>query len=648
MTFNASVDSQLTQHMLFGWVDHLSVALMLDLSAAIGIYFGVFGRAKNTAQVDYLHGGKRMRAFPVAVSQVSSHTSGTTLMGVPAEVYLYGSVYGWVCISVIIFALITNYVFLPVFFDLQLTSTYEYLERRFSRTIRLFASGFFTLNLVLHMPLYVYMAAIALSQVSGISVHWITPLVCTVCVFYTMLGGLKTVVWTDFLQSGVTLAAFIAVLILGVVSAGGFAEVWRAADEGGRVAFFVSFWAVVIGATGSFVGGCAVHQGMVQKFMSLPDLVASRKTLAGFTFGIILMKVISVFTGFLLYATYRDCDPVKTHEVSRPDQLLPFYVMRVAGHVPGLPGLFVAGIFGAALSSMSGTLNALSGTIYEDFLLPLMPKRKTYLLVNLIMQAIVLVVRIITVGMVYIVERLGTILEGLETLALPCPGSAPLAELSQLGPEPSECQERTPTRPSVGRARLPLGYSVGGVTNGALLGIFTLGMLVPSANTKGAIAGSLCGMTAVAILITGAQHATATGRVRYLPLPTSVEGCPGNVTNSVHAAAAAAATSTSADDVPLVFRLSYMYYTVVGALIVVTVGWVVSRLTGPLKLGEIDPRLLAPQVRPDDHRRAAQHDPAAAVELLPSGTQHNPLPTPRSSEWVPREKRLPQTLRQCI
>ncbi|XP_047115209.1 sodium-coupled monocarboxylate transporter 1-like [Schistocerca piceifrons] len=589
MAFNASVDSQLTQHMLFGWVDHLSFALMLGLSAAIGVYFGVFGRSKNTAQVDYLHGGKRMRVLPVAVSQVSSHISGITLMGVPAEVYLYGSVYGWICLSVIIFALITNYVFLPVFFDLQLTSTYEYLERRFSRTIRLFASGFFTLNLVLHMPLFVYMPAIALSQVSGISVHWITPLVCIVCIFYTMLGGLKAVVWTDFLQSGVTLAAFIAVLILGVVSAGGFAEVWRAADEGGRVSFFVmtpdpfvrsSFWAVVIGATASFVGGCAVHQGMVQKFMSLPDLAACRKALAGFTFGIILMKVISVFSGFLLYATYRDCDPVKTHEVSRPDQLLPFYVMRVAGHVPGLPGLFVAGIFGAALSSMSGTLNALSATIYEDFLLPLMPKKKTDFLVNFIMQGIVLGVGIVTVGMVFIVERLGTILE--------------------------------------------LGYSVGGVTNGALLGIFTLGMLVPSANTKGAIAGSLCGMTAVAILITGAQHATATGRVRYPPLPTSVEGCPSNVTASVHTAAAAAATSSSADDVPLVFRLSYMYYTVVGALIVVTVGWVVSRLTGPLKPGEIDPRLLAPQVRPADLRRAAQDDPAVAEELLPRGTQHKP------------------------
>ncbi|XP_046998001.1 sodium-coupled monocarboxylate transporter 1-like [Schistocerca americana] len=528
MTFNASVNSQLTQHMLFGWVDHLSFALMLGLSAAIGIYFGVFGRAKNTTQVDYLHGGKRMRAFPVAMSQ--------------------------------------------------------YLERRFSRTIRLFASGFFTLNLVLHMPLYVYLPAIALSQVSGISVHWITPLVCTVCVLYTMLGGLKAVVWTDFLLSGVTLAAFIAVLILGVVSAGGFAEVWRTADEGGRVSFFV--------------------------------------TLAGFTFGIILMKVISVFTGFLLYAIYRDCDPVKTHEVSRPDQLLPFYVMRVAGHVPGLPGLFVAGIFGAALSSMSGTLNALSGTIYEDFLLPLMPKRKTDLLVNLIMQAIVLVVGIITVGMVYIVERLGTILE---ERIINVPGWNLwdiLKNFIHPNRKPAEEDKYDYNTNGKTNSEIAVPSSLSGVQSTCRRGFaFSCdGSVCP----QGAIVGSLCGMTVVAILITGAQHATATGSVRYPPLPTSVEGCPGNLTASVHTAAAAAATSTSADDVPLVFRLSYMYYTVVGALIVVTVGWVVSRLTGPLKPGEIDPRLLAPQVRPADLRRAAQHDPAAAVELLPSGTRHKP------------------------
>ncbi|XP_049814227.1 sodium-coupled monocarboxylate transporter 1-like [Schistocerca nitens] len=580
-----------SRQVLFGWVDHAAFALMLTLSVAIGLYFGICGRARNTAKVDYLHGGKTMRVLPVAISQISSHVSGTTLMGVPSEIYLYGSVYAWVCVTIILFSIITNYIFLPVFFELQLTSTYEYLERRFSRTIRVVASALFTIGLVLHMPLYVYMPAIALSQVSGVNVHLITPLVSAVCIFYTMLGGLKAVVWTDFLQSGITLAAFIAVLVMGLVGAGGFSEVWRAASEGGRADIlemtpdpFVrsSFWTVVVGATVSCVGGISINQGMVQKFLALPSMSAARKSLMGFTFGLMLMNVISIFCGLLLYAAYHDCDPIATKEVSRPDQLLPFYVMSVAGHVPGLPGLFVAGIFGAALSSMSGCLNALSGTIYEDFLLPLMPGKKSDVVVNLIMQSIVLVVGAITIALVFVVEKLGTVLE--------------------------------------------LGYSIGGVSNGALLGLFTLGMLVPSANTKGAVVGSLLGMAAVAVILSGAQHAVATGRMKYPTLPTSVEGCAANFTSTIETVAQTGSASPATDDVPLLFRLSYLYYTLVGAVIMVTVGWTVSWLTGPLRPGDVEPSLLAPMVRPKQRRRedgATDAEPAVLVELLQQ-TKHQP------------------------
>ncbi|XP_049829721.1 sodium-coupled monocarboxylate transporter 1-like isoform X1 [Schistocerca gregaria] len=577
------------RQVLFGWVDYVAFALMPALSVAIGLYFGICGRAKNTAKVDYLHGGKTMRVLPVAISQISSHVSGSTLVGVPSEIYLYGSVYTWICLSVILFSIVTNFVFLPVFFELQLTSTYEYLERRFSRIIRVLASGLFTLNMVLHLPLYLYTPAICFSQVTGVSVHWITPVICVMCILYTMLGGLKAVVWTDFLQSGVTLMAFIAVLVLGLVGAGGFSQVWQAASEGGRADFFVmtpdpfvrnSFWTVVVGATVSWVGGIAVHQGMVQKFLSLPNMRAARKSLAGFTFGMILIHLISIFCGFLLYADYQDCDPIKTKEISRPDQLLPFYVMKVAGHVPGLPGLFVAGIFGAALSSMSGCLNALSGTIYEDFLLPLMPGRKSDVVVNLIMQGIVLVVGAITVALVLVVEKLSTILE--------------------------------------------LGYSVSGVSNGALLGLFSFGMLVPSANTKGALVGSLLGMAVVAVIMSGAQSAHAMGRMRYPSLPTSVEGCPANFTSVIQTVTPSSTPSPVTDEVPLLFRLSYLYYTLVGAVVMVTVGWAVSRLTGPLKPGDVEPSLLAPMVRPKHLRRkncAADADPAVRVELLQQAKQ---------------------------
>lgn len=65
--------------------------------------------------------------------------------------------------------------------------------------------------------------------------------------------------------------------------------------------------------------------------------------------GIIIVKSFVVITGLLMYVQYADCDPLMANSITQPDQLLPFYVMDIAGHIFGLPGLFIAGVFCAAL-----------------------------------------------------------------------------------------------------------------------------------------------------------------------------------------------------------------------------------------------------------------------------------------------------------
>jgi hypothetical protein len=77
----------------------------------------------------------------------------------------------------------------------------------------------------------------------------------------------------------------------------------------------------------------------------------------------------SVFIGLTMYARYADCDPFTTGAVKKNDQLLPYFIMDVASHIPGLSGLFIAGIFCAALSTLSACLNCVAGTMYEDFVL---------------------------------------------------------------------------------------------------------------------------------------------------------------------------------------------------------------------------------------------------------------------------------------
>lgn len=77
-----------------------------------------------------------------------------------------------------------------------------------------------------------------------------------------------------------------------------------------------------------------------------------------FGIGHLVIKVLSVYNGMMVYSSFESCDPVSEGKVAKPDQIFPYFVMNVSKKIPGLPGLFVAGVFSAALSSMSSCLTA--------------------------------------------------------------------------------------------------------------------------------------------------------------------------------------------------------------------------------------------------------------------------------------------------
>lgn len=83
-----------------------------------------------------------------------------------------------------------------------------------------------------------YVPALAFSQVSGINIHVITCITSLICIFYTTVGGLKAVVWTDTLQFILMCGSVTCVTVLGLMSTGGFEDVWKTADAGDRLIFF--------------------------------------------------------------------------------------------------------------------------------------------------------------------------------------------------------------------------------------------------------------------------------------------------------------------------------------------------------------------------------------------------------------------------
>lgn len=158
-----------------------------------------------------------------------------------------------------------------------------------------------------------------------------------------------------------------------------------------------------------------------------------------FCAGMVLIKGSSTLIGLIIYSKYHDCDPLSTKQITANDQLLPYFIMDVAGDIPGLPGLFIAGIFCAALSTLSASMNCLAGTIYEDFVSPCVSKNLTQKAVSNILKLIVVVIGVFSTAMVFIVENLGGL--------------------------------------------LPLAISFGGITHGPLVGVFSLGMFIPWATS---------------------------------------------------------------------------------------------------------------------------------------------------------------------
>ncbi|KFB37462.1 hypothetical protein ZHAS_00004599 [Anopheles sinensis] len=231
----------------FDWPDYVVFVVMLLICVVIGIFFGYQDHRKHKGKqtrrdseaLDYLVGGRKMQIFPVSVSLVASWISGISLLGTSTEIYVYGTQYCYIVVAVVLMGFVLHYIFLPVFHDLQITSAYE--------------------------------------------------------------GGLKAVVWTDVIQSGVTLLALLAVLIKGTYDVGGPREVLDRNIAGDRLeapnfdpdpTLRHSFWIILVGAPIWFCYGVSCSQDMIQRFLALPTLQDARKALKGFIVGWIMVNVI--------------------------------------------------------------------------------------------------------------------------------------------------------------------------------------------------------------------------------------------------------------------------------------------------------------------------------------------------------------------
>ncbi|KAL4085013.1 hypothetical protein QTP88_027860 [Uroleucon formosanum] len=403
-----------------------------------------------------------------------------------------------------------------------------------------------------------------MNLVTGLDVHLITVIICVICIFYTTIGGLKAVVWTDAIQSIFTAVSIMIVIILGVIQVGGFGNMIRANQEGGRIEFFKmdpnpflrnTFWTVSIGTTFQWLAGLGIHPGAVQRFVALPTYSKARKAAIFFILGMAVVKLLTGTIGMLIYAKYKDCDPLMANNIDNERKLVPYYVMDVASKFPGLTGLFVSGIVSAALSTMSAQINTVSGTIYEDFIVKMMGIKVTELTASIIMKCIAVISGVICVILVFVVEKLNGILQ--------------------------------------------MSISLGSVTNGPLLAVFTLGVCFPWANSRGAMCGMLISLGVMAWIVFGAQYAIYNHELKFVEKDVSIAGCPANTTFRNHTDFSGLTRLNqdvyASSNLWSIYTVSYMHYCTIGTFVGIAVGLAVSLLFPTDE--SVDPKLLTPWIR---------------------------------------------------
>ncbi|XP_014209704.1 sodium-coupled monocarboxylate transporter 1-like isoform X2 [Copidosoma floridanum] len=585
-----SVEEVISSMQNFGWPDYGIFVSMLLACGLIGVYFGFVRRSKG--EDEYLVGGRNMRTFPVSMSLIASFISGISLLGTPTEIYVHGTSYLCIGLGVVMVGFIMSNVYLPVFHELRLTSTYEYLERRFDKRIRILGSVLFAIGIITWLPIVIYVPALAFNQVTGVSTMHTIPFVCIVCIFYTCVGGLRAVVVADVVQIFIMFGAMILIVVKGTADVGGLSVVIRRNLDSGRLELPTTDWSPLTRHTvwSLVIGGCvhwlqisAINQNMIQRYLSLPTLKHARRALWSFIFGTLSLVGICGYAGMLVYAWYHECDPLTTKLARAKDQLLPLLMMNILQDFPGLPGLFVAGVFSAALSSLSTGLNSMAAVILEDFIKPFRSKPLAPKSVDRLMKLSVLVLGVVCSSLVLVVEKAGSHV-------------------------------------------LQLSFSLSAITSGPSLGIFSMGVLVPWINANGALIGGCSGLAFMSWLSLSAEAAIAAGVIRHGVKPVSVEGCTYSFQRSENLLLLVPPETLLDEPVGgepwALHRLSYLWYTVAGTLVTMSIGLLVSLVTSN-NVEKLDSALVAPFVRKYLARPSL---PSFQVEEVKSKTDQADVP----------------------
>jgi len=355
--------------MAFAPIDYGILFAYLIGATALGFWFG---RKQKTTN-DYFLGSRSLPWPAVCFSVVATETSTLTFISIPGLAYLTNMNFLQLTFGYLIGRIIISFIFLPAYYKGQLSTAYEFLGQRFGSNLRSFSSIVFQLTRLLADGVRLFATAIPLAVITGWSYPVSILVIAAFTIVYTYIGGIRAVVWMDVIQMFIYIGgAIIAGIFLLHQIPGGWQHVLEVAQQTHKFSifysgfdlsfsqFFQTNYTMLSGLIGGAFLSMASHgtdQLIVQRLLTCNDLRSSQKALI--TSGVIVIAqfVLFLVLGILLYVYYGGVP-------MRSDEIFPRFI--VEGLPAGLSGIIIAGVFAAAMSTLSGSLNSLASSTMLD------------------------------------------------------------------------------------------------------------------------------------------------------------------------------------------------------------------------------------------------------------------------------------------
>ncbi|MCX7878327.1 MAG: sodium:solute symporter [Ignavibacteria bacterium] len=364
--------------MNFSYIDVIIVIVYL-----IGVTgYGILKGGKQKSARDYFISEKAVPWWAVCFAVVATETSALTFISIPGVAYLGNLNFLQLAIGYIIGRIIVSYFLLPRYYEGELLTAYAYLDKRFGPKTRNFASSVFMITRLFADGVRLYATAIPLAIIlKGFNLFSAAPdwqiyvisitIIAFITLIYTYLGGVRAVIWTDVIQMFIYIGG--GLLSLYVLSANiklSPGEIFSTLSSSGKLDFLNFHFDFTMPYTilSSIIGGAflsmASHgtdQLIVQRLLAANSLKASQKALITSGFIVFIQFALFLLIGSVLYIFF-------SGEQMKADEVFPKFIIN---HMPsGISGIIIAGLLAAAMSTLSGSISALSSSLVEDIYKP--------------------------------------------------------------------------------------------------------------------------------------------------------------------------------------------------------------------------------------------------------------------------------------